>query len=484
MDDLRVDVRSPHAADQVRALIVAAHWEGVPAGDVAVATISGGITNALYKVTVPSQPDRPPMLVRVYGEKTELLIDRAKDNAVVAALADKGIGVPFHGTFANGRIEGYLAARPLEPAEMGWRAPVDLVHRIAVETARLHGLTGMPGSPAEPVLWPLLDKWYAAAAGAGFPPGSAKAAALASLGLPSVGACLAWLKAHLPSPANGHGQALLEQRARELAATAAVVGGSSGGGGSGAAATRSAVAALVGALTVPAAPAGDAVAQARLDAAAVAFSVVFAHNDLLSGNVLLSGPEHEEGEGSVGSPTVAPDRVQLIDYEYAGWNHCGFDAANHFCEHCGFDWVLPQYPARETQYAWFRSYLRTRGLAGGVPTAATYAGGGGRAAAAAGPGAPDEAQQQQEAAAEDAVSAAFLDELYTWTNRFAPLSDAWWGLWAVLQAVHSPIDFDFMSYAVRRLGTLPAHMAEFWGPSAAAAALGTAGSSGGGKAQS
>ncbi len=34
---------------------------------------------------------------------------------------------------------------------------------------------------------------------------------------------------------------------------------------------------------------------------------------------------------------------------------------------------------------------------------------------------------------------------------FAPLANAFWGVWAVIQAKYSPIDFDFVRYATDRM---------------------------------
>ena len=141
--------------------------------------------------------------------------------------------------------------------------------------------------------------------------------------------------------------------------------------------------------------------------------------------------------------------MQLIDYEYSGWNFLGFDVANHFCEHAGFEFDLRRYPSRAQQEHWLRAYLSARSMR--LPTRASLAGGG------AGAATPAE---------EDDASEAFLDELYLRVNRFAPLSDAWWGLWAVIQALHSPITFDFLPYAQRRMKAFALHMEKFWGEAA------------------
>lgn len=465
MDSLFVDVKGPSAHDEVRAVLTApdAPWStGVRPSDITITTISGGITNALYKCALPFSTGREPVLVRVYGEKTELIINRDKDNEVFKLLAKTPIGVPFLGLFGNGRIEGYVSARPLEPVEMGDREPVDVLSAIAVEVARLHALDvpGLPGKRSEPVLWAeYLDKWLVVASEASFDVTSAdpveanKAAIYATLDIPTIARALGWLKSALPSPSNGHGQAVLEARAKELDTAGPPASGHH---------CASAVARCVGALDVPIS--ADPLVQARLDAAAVVFSVVFGHNDLLSGNVLISEPEHGEHEGAL-SPTVPRGRVQLIDYEYAGFNYFAFDVANHFCEHCGFEFVLSQLPGREAQYDWFRAYLRQRGIR--VPTRASYKDEVSQASSqSAGSGsASGEASAAPHSAAEgeDDVSAAFLDELYMWVNRSVPLSDAFWGLWAVLQARHSAIDFDFIGYAQRRLSALHGHVREFWG---------------------
>ena len=46
------------------------------------------------------------MLVRVFGG--EGIIDRNKENATVAWLAENGLGPKYYGRFANGRIEGFF----------------------------------------------------------------------------------------------------------------------------------------------------------------------------------------------------------------------------------------------------------------------------------------------------------------------------------------------------------------------------------------
>jgi hypothetical protein len=47
---------------------------------------------------------------------------------------------------------------------------------------------------------------------------------------------------------------------------------------------------------------------------------------------------------------------------------------------------------------------------------------------------------------------AFHNGLYAFANKFATTANMFWGVWAVIQAKYSPIDFDFLKYAGDRLG--------------------------------
>ena len=57
------------------------------------------------------------------------------------------------------------------------------------------------------------------------------------------------------------------------------------------------------------------------------YTLAFCHNDLLSGNVLLTGEALEDTDASNGN-----DGAIIIDYEYASYNYRAFDIANHFCK--------------------------------------------------------------------------------------------------------------------------------------------------------
>lgn len=71
--------------------------------------------------------------------------------------------------------------------------------------------------------------------------------------------------------------------------------------------------------------------------------IVFCHNDLQEGNILLPEVNTVMRKGRKVSTPLTDDRVVLIDFEYCSYNYRGHDLANHFCE-WAFDYSNPSYP--------------------------------------------------------------------------------------------------------------------------------------------
>ncbi|CAL1543165.1 unnamed protein product [Lymnaea stagnalis] len=138
--------------------------------------------------------------------------------------------------------------------------------------------------------------------------------------------------------------------------------------------------------------------------------IVFCHNDLQGGNILLAE-----------KATPLTPRMTIIDWEYGHYNYRGFDLGNHFNEWMfdysmagqpGFEWVAANYPSKEMQYQFFRSYLRASG--------------------------------------KEEITKADLTSIYKETNTLALHSHFTWGVWAMVQAQTSSIDFDYSAYALTR----------------------------------
>uniref|UniRef100_A0A672GH70 Ethanolamine kinase n=1 Tax=Salarias fasciatus TaxID=181472 RepID=A0A672GH70_SALFA len=147
--------------------------------------------------------------------------------------------------------------------------------------------------------------------------------------------------------------------------------------------------------------------------AATPSPVVFCHNDVQEGNILILDKRDH-------SPT---ERLMLIDFEYSSYNYRGFDLGNHFCEWM-YDYTYNEwpffkaspenYPTREQQLLFVRSYLAEHRKDSNVD------------------------QRQME---EDMIIEA---------NRYALASHFLWGLWSIIQAKLSKIEFGYMDYSQSR----------------------------------
>mmetsp|Transcript_30138 Transcript_30138/g.49816 ORF Transcript_30138/g.49816 Transcript_30138/m.49816 type:complete len:261 (-) Transcript_30138:162-944(-) len=152
-------------------------------------------------------------------------------------------------------------------------------------------------------------------------------------------------------------------------------------------------------------------------------TVVFSHQDLLSGNILYND---------------SWDHVRIIDYEYGGYNYRGFDIANHFCEYAGFDFdIKNHFPNKEQQLYFLEKYV----------SHAT--------------------PELHAKLTSEGRLGILLEELYQELKYFVLASHLWWGYWAIMQAKHSPIDFDYMGYARLRFEGFDYHTCLFFPEDAA-----------------
>jgi len=112
-------------------------------GELAFTSLSGGITNRNYLVTVDEKPDR--FVVRLAGNDTHLLgISREVEHAATVAAAGVGVGPEV---VAFVRPEGYLVTRFIE----GRPIPIETMRRpdrlaaVAEALRRIHGGPAIPG---------------------------------------------------------------------------------------------------------------------------------------------------------------------------------------------------------------------------------------------------------------------------------------------------------------------------------------------------
>ncbi|KXG46845.1 Choline/ethanolamine kinase [Penicillium griseofulvum] len=341
-------------------------WEG-PGNKIEFVRFTDGITNTLLKIInlkpglTEEQIDNEAVLMRAYGNGTEILIDRERETKSHALLASRGLAPPLLARFKNGLLYRFIRGRPCGHQDLVsppiWRG---VARRLAqwhailpssgpepkdVSVAEIAGsqddeITVIKPRRAGPSMWAVLQKWV--------------------LALP------------VTTP---------EQRARrlslqtELQWVLAILDDGKGIGEDG---------------------------------------FVFSHCDLLCANVIVL-----PSEDGLPIPKDGTAPVNFIDYEYAVPAPAAFDISNHLAEWGGYDCDYNMMPTKSvrrqflTEYT--KSYCEQRGL---------------------------DASSQGE----------IVDRLYEDVDRFRGIPGLYWGVWALIQAQISQIDFDYASYAETRLG--------------------------------
>eukprot|EP00906_Rhabdomonas_costata_P003979 RCo005972 len=178
----------PHFADLTRSTLI-------------VHRVSGGTTNRLYRVSDARHPTAPAVVVRVFGEHTELLIDREKETAVAAQLAANGVTTLYYGSFGNGRVEAWMMSyRTVKFADMQPCSTLNGCLICARLVAGLHDLTIVEKDNPQraPQLGLLLQRFSTAAISADFGEKPNQEVALERLDLSRVHMELEWLKQYLP----------------------------------------------------------------------------------------------------------------------------------------------------------------------------------------------------------------------------------------------------------------------------------------------
>ncbi|KAJ5939756.1 hypothetical protein N7466_002890 [Penicillium verhagenii] len=341
------------------------HWEG-PGNKIEFVRFTDGITNTLLKIInrkaglSDEQVDNDAVLMRAYGNGTEILIDRERETTSHALLASCGLAPPLLARFNNGLLYRFIRGKPCGHEDLT-TAPI--YRGVARRLAQWHAvlpITGAVPAPgadstmtngerldfdliqprrAGPSMWAVLQKWIIA----------------------------------LPV-------ATPEQRARRLS-------------------LQQELQWVIGKLDD-----GKGIGEDGL---------VFSHCDLLCANVIVLPSD----ENSKPSDEIIP--VNFIDYEYAVPAPAAFDIANHLAEWIGYDCDYTMIPTQSvrrqflTEYT--KSYIEHRKL-------------------------------------DTSSEGEIVTRLFEDVDRFRGIPGLYWGVWALIQAQISQIDFDYASYAELRLG--------------------------------
>ncbi|KAG0725496.1 Ethanolamine kinase 1 [Chionoecetes opilio] len=323
-----LDEASLHAGAKTIALRVHPGWSE---DKLQYQVYTSGITNQLIGVW-QEERDRQ-LLVRVYGQGTDLFIDRDAERRNIEVLHKVGCSPELRAVFNNGISYAFTVGIPTTPAliveEPVWRA-------VAREMAKFHKtaieVSSRGGDKTQPSLFPKIRHFLSL----------------------------------IPEKFDGAKQERLEERNY----TKSLLDQETSG--------------LEKCLTTLHCP------------------VVFSHNDILLGNVIWD---------------QATTKASFIDFEYGAPNYQPYDIGNHFNEFAGVDEVdYNLYPSAAFQHQWLRSYLAHYHERD-----------------------PEEVEEEE------------VEQWYVWTNKFALASHLFWGVWALVQAHYSKIDFDFLGYGIIRL---------------------------------
>lgn len=294
-----------------------------------------GITNKLVGCFYGDDPD-DVILVRVYGKKTDLLIDRYAETRNIQILHSYGYAPNLYATFKNGLAYEYV---PGDILTVDSCRDVKVYPLVARMLAKMHNVDCGPTISKEPCMWTKTRQF------------------------------MSIMPNHFNNLEKQNRFTRLIPTKRELELE---------------------------------------FEQLRNELSSLRSPIVLSHNDLLLGNVIYNQKKNN---------------VTFIDYEYASYNYQAFDIGNHFAEFAGVSDVdYSRYPSEDFQRDWIRIYL--------------------------------EEYCNSEIVSDDEyreVSQHDIDVLYIQVNKFSLMSHFFWAIWALIQAEHSTIDFDFLGYASIRL---------------------------------
>ena len=296
-----------------------------PKGSFKFKIFTDGISNKLIGIYLDKNR-KDMVLVRVYGAKTELIIDRDAEIRNMIVLSENGCGCQLYAQFGNGLAYEFLPGETLTIESV---KSAEIFPKVAETMAKMHKSVDLGSEvPREPCMWKKLRMFLQ------------------------------------QYPKELSDKRLAENNISELRMRAEV---------------EKLEMTLKDSCTSP---------------------IVFTHNDLLLANIVIDD---------------VTGKVSFIDYEYGDYNYQECDIANHFDEMAGVEEMdfLSHYPTPEFQKKWIRAYLKA------------YDGQD-----------PDEKR---------------IQEFYENVNRFSLCYHLMWGLWGLVQASISKIDFDFVAFGLSRL---------------------------------
>eukprot|EP01038_Epipyxis_sp_PR26KG_P007429 gene7429-10125_t len=260
-----------------------------------ITKLSGGITNILY--LVENIQSKQKLIIRIFGEGTSQFISRDIENIVFSQLSLRGIGPVFYGLFANGRLEGYIDAKPVLPPQM---SEIDLIPAIASSIATLHSQQIPEIQPEIPIVWNKTKLFFDLTK-------SSDTQVLEYLELDQMIKEFEWLQNSLLSIISN----------------------------------------------IEISPENKFAFDICLCHNDLLSGNILLHNKY---NHYDGNSNNEDGLSGL----IIEDKITLIDYEYAGYNYRAFDIANYFCECAGFQCEYStKFPNKETRKYFLENYINS-----------------------------------------------------------------------------------------------------------------------------
>ncbi|XP_029992493.1 ethanolamine kinase 1 [Sphaeramia orbicularis] len=119
-------------------------------GEIQMKTFTDGITNQLIGCFVGSLQEPGCVLVRLYGRKTELFVNRDREVEMFQVFHAHGCGPQIYCSFQNGICYEFVRGTVLDDELL--RQP-SIYRLIAAEMGRVHAIRPKSGPPVKPFLW-------------------------------------------------------------------------------------------------------------------------------------------------------------------------------------------------------------------------------------------------------------------------------------------------------------------------------------------
>ncbi|XP_008309740.1 ethanolamine kinase 2 isoform X1 [Cynoglossus semilaevis] len=151
--DLNIDENEPCRGILDLLRILRPYWK---TEDIQMKTFTEGLTNQLIGCYLGSLQEPGCVLVRIYGRRTELYVNRVREVEMFQVFHSHGCGPEIYCTFQNGICYEFVGGAVLDDELL----PQPSIYRlIAAEMGRIHAIQPKCGVSAEPLLWTKMSQF-------------------------------------------------------------------------------------------------------------------------------------------------------------------------------------------------------------------------------------------------------------------------------------------------------------------------------------